>query len=57
MAFALLMENKAVSAEEKNPESKSRIIKMITWLESMNAVKLHLRLMHLSSALASNNRA
>jgi hypothetical protein len=30
MALALLMENKAVSAEEKNPESKRRTIKMKT---------------------------
>jgi hypothetical protein len=42
------MENRAVSAEEKNPESKSTNIKMTTWLVSMNAVKSNLLLERLS---------
>jgi len=29
LAFALLMENRAVSAEEKNPDKKRRIINII----------------------------
>ncbi|MGD1970838.1 MAG: hypothetical protein PVH74_14235 [Desulfobacterales bacterium] len=49
------MENRAVSAEEKNPESKSKNIKMTTWFVSMNAVKSNLLLERLSPDTASDD--